>query len=84
VIGQALHQTGALEELSNRIVPQARRPGQATLWLLLLIAAVISAFMNNTPVVVIFIPVLAALANRSEPGPARCSCRCPMCAFSAA
>jgi di/tricarboxylate transporter len=64
VIGQALHQSGALEELSNRIVPKGRRRAQATLWLLLVIAAVISAFMNNTPVVVIFIPVLAALANR--------------------
>jgi di/tricarboxylate transporter len=68
VIGQALHQTGALEELSNRIVPQARRPSRATLWLLLGMAAVTSAFMNNTPVVVIFIPVLAALANRSGAG----------------
>jgi di/tricarboxylate transporter len=71
VIGQALHQTGALEELSNRIVPQGRRPSRATLWLLLLMAAVISAFMNNTPVVVIFIPVLAALANRSGAGAGR-------------
>jgi di/tricarboxylate transporter len=68
VIGQALHQTGALEELSNRIVPQGRRRAQATLWLLLLVAAVTSAFMNNTPVVVIFIPVLAAIANRSGSG----------------
>jgi di/tricarboxylate transporter len=68
VIGQALHQTGALEELSNRIVPQGRKPSRATLWLLLLMAAVTSAFMNNTPVVVIFIPVLAALANRSGAG----------------
>jgi di/tricarboxylate transporter len=71
VIGQALHQTGALEELSNRIVPQGRRPSRATLWLLLLMAAVTSAFMNNTPVVVIFIPVLAALANRSGAGAGR-------------
>jgi di/tricarboxylate transporter len=68
VIGQALHQTGALEEMSNRIVPQGRRPGRATIWLLLGMAAVTSAFMNNTPVVVIFIPVLAALANRSGAG----------------
>jgi di/tricarboxylate transporter len=68
VIGQALHQTGALEELSNRIIPQGRRRANATLWLLLLMAAVISAFMNNTPVVVIFIPVLAALANRFGAG----------------
>jgi di/tricarboxylate transporter len=64
VIGQALHQTGAIEEFSNRIVPQGRRRTQATMWGLLLMAAVVSAFMNNTPVVVIFIPVLAALANR--------------------
>lgn len=68
VIGQGLHQTGALEELSNRIVPQARRPSRAALWLLLLMAALTSAFMNNTPVVVIFIPVLAALANRAGAG----------------
>ena len=29
VIGQALHQTGALEELSNRFVPQDRRRARA-------------------------------------------------------
>ncbi|MFW6076761.1 MAG: SLC13 family permease, partial [Hyphomicrobiales bacterium] len=68
VIGQGLHQTGALEELSNRIVPQGRRPTRNTLWVLLGMAAVTSAFMNNTPVVVIFIPVLAALANRAGAG----------------
>jgi di/tricarboxylate transporter len=71
VIGQALHQTGALEELSNRFVPQDRRRARAALWLLLLLAAVTSAFMNNTPVVVIFIPVLAALASRSGVGPGK-------------
>lgn len=71
IIGQALHQTGALEDLSNRMMPQGRGRAQATIWLLLLFAAGVSAFMNNTPVVVMFIPVLAALANRFGPGAGR-------------
>ncbi len=68
VIGQGLHQTGVMEEVSQRLVAVGRRRGQALVWVTLVLAAIVSAFMNNTPVVVIFIPVVATLANRFGPG----------------
>ncbi len=68
VIGQGLHQTGVMEEVSQRLVAFGRRRGQALVWITLVLAAFVSAFMNNTPVVVIFIPVVATLANRFGPG----------------
>lgn len=71
VIGQGLHQTGVMDELSQRLVVFGRRRGQALVWVTLLLAAIVSAFMNNTPVVVIFIPVVATLANRFGPGAGR-------------
>jgi len=68
VIGQGLHQTGVMDELSRRLVAVGRRQGRMLVWLVLGAAAVVSAFMNNTPVVVIFIPIVATLANRFGPG----------------
>lgn len=70
VIGQGLQQTGALDGLMQ-ILSASKRSGSRArmmLWMILAGAGVLSAFMNNTPVVVIFIPVVAALANRYGPG----------------
>ena len=62
VVGQGLYQTGALEGpialLSKRLKTQPRR----TLALVFALAFVISMFMNNTPVVVMFVPILSAVA----------------------
>lgn len=64
VIGQGLFQTGALEGPTRKIAEMGvGRPG-VTLAVVLILAGVISAFMNNTPVVVIFIPVISTLAMR--------------------
>jgi di/tricarboxylate transporter len=62
VVGQALFQTDALEGPSQYL---ARFGGSAsaTLVLVLASAAGISAFLNNTPVVVLFIPILTTLAR---------------------
>ena len=68
VIGQGLHQTGVMDELSRRLLTLGRRQGRMLVWWTLGLAACVSAFMNNTPVVVIFIPVVATLANRFGPG----------------
>ncbi|PLX35012.1 MAG: SLC13 family permease [Hyphomicrobiales bacterium] len=70
VIGQGLQQTGALDGLMQ-ILSASRRSASQTRVLLFVIlagAGFLSAFMNNTPVVVIFIPIVAALANRYGPG----------------
>ncbi len=63
IVGQALFQTGALDD-ATRILARSRRAG---LWfsfaVILVAAALFSAILNNTPVVVLLIPVLVALAR---------------------
>ena len=64
MVGQALFQTGTIEkttEIFSRLVKVAPA---AALAFTLIVAASMSAFLNNTPVVVIFIPILSALAAR--------------------
>lgn len=64
VVGQGMYQTGAVEkgaEFLGRLVHLAPK---YALSVTLVLAAMSSAFLNNTPVVVIFIPVLSALATR--------------------
>ena len=71
VVGQGLYHTGALIRPTRRIAVLGRSRPQFTLVATLLSAGIISAFMNNTPVVVIFIPVLTALAYRMNVSPTK-------------
>ncbi|MDH3580642.1 MAG: SLC13 family permease [Hyphomicrobiales bacterium] len=64
VVGQGMFQTGAVEKTAEVIGSLVHLAPRYALALTLLLAAIISAFLNNTPVVVIFIPVLSALATR--------------------
>lgn len=64
IVGQALFQTGAIERSTEIIGGLVRVAPVAVIATTLLIAAGLSAFLNNTPVVVIFIPILSALAAR--------------------
>lgn len=62
VLSAALLKTGALQMLAGRMADRFRRqPKKATLRLMLLVAAV-SAFINNTPVVAVFIPIVGRIA----------------------
>ena len=71
VVGQGLHYSGALDGVTQ-LLSTARRSRARILILMCLIGAgIMSAFLNNTPVVVMFIPVIAALANRYGPGAGR-------------
>jgi di/tricarboxylate transporter len=64
VIGQGMFQTGALDGAARYVADLgSTRPG-LTIFFTFLLVAVISAFLNNTPVAVMFIPVLATLAGR--------------------
>ncbi len=64
IVGHGVVRTGALEIISQTIYFAARGKPLPTMALGLLSALVISAALNNTPVVIIFIPVLASLAER--------------------
>ncbi len=64
VVGQGLFHTGALEGPVMRINNALDRSPRRTLSLIFAVAFGVSMFMNNTPVVVMFIPVLTAMASR--------------------
>ncbi len=64
VIGQGMFQTGALEGPIVRINSALEKSPRRTLALVFAIAFAVSMFINNTPVVVMFIPVLAAMSSQ--------------------
>lgn len=71
VIGQGLFQTGALEGPTRRLQQMGRNRSRSILTLTFVIAAVISAFLNNTPVVVMFIPIVSAISSKLGISPSK-------------
>lgn len=72
VLGRALAETGALRPVTRRLVRLWRRRGAgAGLLVVLLASMVISSVVNSTPVVVLMIPVLIALARETGESSAR-------------
>ncbi len=71
VIGQGMVRTGALETGAQHLM----RLGGGHAWLLvpgiMAIVFCVSAFLNNTPVVVIFIPIMQTLAARIRVSPSK-------------
>lgn len=61
-IGQGIFQTGALERPTHKIGAYLETYPKRTLFAVFFIAFIISMFMNNTPVVVMFIPILSSMA----------------------
>ena len=64
MVGQGLIRTGALESPVQFFAEKGRAMPRGTIMLALLAVSALSAFLNNTPIVVMFIPVIAALADR--------------------
>jgi len=62
VIAYALELSGLLDRLIAAAVAMCRRIGAAGLWLLLVICGGLSAFLNNTPIVVLGAPVVRDVA----------------------
>jgi di/tricarboxylate transporter len=66
VVGQGLVQTGALDGAANKLVELGTGRGSLVIIGTLIFVAIISGFLNNTPVVVIFIPIMSALAEKLD------------------
>jgi di/tricarboxylate transporter len=66
VAGQALVRTGALEPVARRLGWFWKRSPVFALLATLVAGAVLSAFMNNTPIVVLMLPMLIGAAVRSK------------------
>lgn len=64
VVGQGIFQTGALDGPSRALANVAETRPTLTIAAVFAGVFVVSAFMNNTPVVVIFLPLLSSLAAR--------------------
>lgn len=61
VVSKGMMRTGGIEFLSRQVIKVARRNITAALSLILFSVAIASAFINNTPVVILFIPVVMAM-----------------------
>lgn len=70
VAGQGLVRTGALEPLGFILAKLWGRYPVLSLLATLLFSAVLSAFINNTPIVVLLIPILINVATRTNTSPA--------------
>jgi di/tricarboxylate transporter len=62
LISRALVRTGAVEFIGRRIIALSRGDFRLALVVILLTVALASAFINNTPVVVLFIPVVMSMS----------------------
>lgn len=66
IIGQALVRTGALEPIGRILAKVWRRFPRLAPLLGLLVAAILSAFVNNTPIVILILPILINVSLRTK------------------
>ncbi|MCW9041670.1 MAG: SLC13 family permease, partial [Flavobacteriales bacterium] len=66
VLSAALLKTGALQVLALRLSSIFRKNFYLGMGLMMLLIAFFSAFVNNTPVVAIFIPIIIQIASASN------------------
>ncbi|MHC9512105.1 SLC13 family permease [Kangiella sp. M94] len=69
VCGQGLVRTGALEPIGRFLGKIWKTSPLFSLLLTLIIAGVLSAFVNNTPIVVLLLPILVSVAIRTKSSP---------------
>ncbi len=63
ILGEALTRTGVIDWIAHRFEKWAGASLSRAIIILTLIVMPLSAFMNNTPVVIVFLPVLMAFAR---------------------
>jgi di/tricarboxylate transporter len=71
VLSQGLVRTGALDVVGRAVTATAGGSKHAQVVLLLLVVAALSAFLSNTAVALVFLPVVLALAARHGTVPSR-------------
>ena len=71
IVGQGLFATDAMEAPARKLGRMGGASAFRPILFILIGAAVISAFLNNTPVVVIFIPILVVIAAQRSISPSR-------------
>lgn len=71
VIGQSLIQTDSLRFVTTRLVSPEKGRALASVLVIMLFVTALSAFMNNTPLVIIAIPVMKSLMQTARIDPGR-------------
>jgi len=71
IVGRGLETTGALQPLATIMSRSWTDQPMLALFLTLLVGAAASAFLNNTPIVVMLLPVLVAVCLRAGRPPSR-------------
>lgn len=71
ILSAALLKTGALQYVANRLATTFRHNFTLGMVSMMVLIAVISAFINNTPVVAVFIPVVIQIAHASGQSPTK-------------
>lgn len=71
LLGQGIFQAGTMETPTRLLVRALNRGGKAVIIAVLLTAMVTSAFLNDTPVVVMFLPIIAAISAEGGPPASR-------------
>ena len=71
VIGQGMVRTGVLDRGARIVMAAGGGAGWSTIMITLVVVLVISGFLNNIPVVVIFIPIMEAVAARFGNSPSK-------------
>lgn len=71
VLSAALLKTGALQIMAHKLSKTFRYNFNFGMFLMMILIAGISAFINNTPVVAVFIPVVIQIAHSSGQNPSK-------------
>ncbi len=66
IVGQGMFQSGAMVQPTEYILRIHEKHPLIMTMLIFLIVMIVSAFLNNTPVVVMFIPIIAAIAKERK------------------
>ncbi len=69
IVGEGLIRTGALEPVGRFLARMWRRGPAISLLFTLLVTAMMSGFINNTPIVVLMLPILIGIGIRTGASP---------------
>ena len=71
LISRAMIRTGAVGFIGEKIIAYSKGNARLAIFLILLIVAAASAFINNTPVVVLFIPIIMSVSCEYNISPSK-------------
>jgi len=71
ILSAALVKCGAVDRISALIESTSRLPYSVVILLMVVMVSTLSAFINNTPVVVVFLPVILNLARKMNRAPSK-------------